>query len=227
MENYSKKDPNFKIIIDIFNSNNIPYWLCHGTLLGIIRDNKLIDWDHDIDLAVWSNQVSKKEIINLIIKKGFKLREGFGVETDVVSFDREGGRIVDINFYGIIKKNKNEDLAYVKWYLPKNNFMKLIDALAISKNYHGKYKKLINLFSSFENFFKSFKNFLIKIKIFYKEIGYSEPLNLIGNPKTIYFQELKVKIPFKSEEYLEYIYGNDWKIPKKNYTWYKDNKSLI
>lgn len=224
MANFLKKDPNFKIIINIFNSNNIPYWICHGTLLGIIRDKKLIDWDHDIDLAVWSNQVNKKEIINLIIKKGFKLREGFGVESDVVSFDRLGGRIVDINFYEI---SKNKDLAYIKWHIPKNNFMKLVDALAEYKKYNGKYKKLLNFFSLSSNLFKYLKKYLIKKKLFYKQIGYSEPLDLIGKPKTVYFQELKVKIPFKPEEYLEYIYGIEWKVPKKNYTWYKDSKSVI
>ena len=41
-----------KVLADILNSNNIPYWICHGTLLGIIRDSQLIPWDHDIDIFV-------------------------------------------------------------------------------------------------------------------------------------------------------------------------------
>ena len=227
MVNLLKKDPNFEIIINIFNSNNIPYWLCHGTLLGIIRDKKLIDWDNDIDLAVWSNQVNRKEIINLIIKKGFKLREGFGVDLDVVQFDRQGGRMLDINFYKVIKNNINKDNAYIIYHVPKNIFIKLVDALAENEKYNGKYKRIINFFFLFSGLFKSLKKYLKKKKLFYKQTGYAEPLNLIKKSKTIYFQDLEVKVPFKPEEYLEYIYGIDWKVPKKNYFWYKGRKSII
>ena len=53
--------PNFLETINILNNNKIQYWLCHGTLLGIIRDNELIPWDHDIDIAVWdSNNLKDK-----------------------------------------------------------------------------------------------------------------------------------------------------------------------
>ena len=137
-------DSNFTSLIQILNNKNIPYWLCHGTLLGVIRDKKLIEWDHDIDIALWEGQISKTSIIKIMEENDFVLRRGFGVKDDVISFDKKGGRIVDINFYEIIKSNQEkDDIAYVKWFVPKNNFMKLIDALSESKNYSGKFKKLI------------------------------------------------------------------------------------
>ena len=66
-------DPNFISVINLFNNNNIPYWICHGTLLGIIRDNKLIEWDHDIDIAVWSDAIEKNYITDLFSKTNFKI----------------------------------------------------------------------------------------------------------------------------------------------------------
>ena len=30
-------DSNFKSTIEILNKNKIDYWICHGTLLGIVR----------------------------------------------------------------------------------------------------------------------------------------------------------------------------------------------
>ena len=220
-------DSNFTSLIQILNNKNIPYWLCHGTLLGVIRDKKLIEWDHDIDIALWEGQISKTSIIKIMEENDFVLRRGFGVKDDVISFDKKGGRIVDINFYEIIKSNQEkDDIAYVKWFVPKNNFMKLIDALSESKNYSGKFKKLIKMTSIFQELFIGVKSVLIKLKLFYKEIGYSEPASLCKNIKKIEFNGLKVNVPTESEKYLKYLYGEEWKIPKKNYIWYKDSNAL-
>ena len=36
-------DTNLKETIKIFEDHHIDYWICHGTLLGIIRDDELIE----------------------------------------------------------------------------------------------------------------------------------------------------------------------------------------
>ena len=46
-----KVDLNFYEIINILNKFKIKYWICQGTLLGIIRDNQLLPCDHDF--GVW------------------------------------------------------------------------------------------------------------------------------------------------------------------------------
>ena len=157
-------DSNFTSLIQILNNHNISYWLCHGTLLGVIRDKKLIEWDHDIDIALWKGQISKASIIKIMEENHFTLRQGFGVKDDIISFDKKGGRIVDINFYEIIRFNEGQkDIAYVKWFIPKNNFMKLIDALSDSVKYEGKFRKFINLTSIFQGIFIFLKSVLIKL----------------------------------------------------------------
>lgn len=65
-------DNNFKSTIEILNNNKIDYWICHGTLLGIVRDNKLIHWDNDIDIAFFENEIDKNKLLKLFIEKGFK-----------------------------------------------------------------------------------------------------------------------------------------------------------
>ena len=66
-----KVDQNFEEVIKLLNSNKIKYWICHGTLLGIIRDNELIPWDHDIDIAVWYDKSLKEKFINLMKENTF------------------------------------------------------------------------------------------------------------------------------------------------------------
>ena len=62
---------NLKKSIDIFEKNNIKYWAIFGTLLGCIRDKKIIEHDDDIDLGMINddfNRLSKciKEKMNYI-----------------------------------------------------------------------------------------------------------------------------------------------------------------
>ena len=57
----NKIDPNLSITVNILKKEKIFYWIGQGSLLGIIRDNKLIEWDHDIDLALWDRSNQKKK----------------------------------------------------------------------------------------------------------------------------------------------------------------------
>ena len=43
----------FNIVIEILNDLGISYWIDQGSLLGIVRQNSFLPWDHDVDLGVW------------------------------------------------------------------------------------------------------------------------------------------------------------------------------
>jgi phosphorylcholine metabolism protein LicD len=218
-------DNNFTEVIQILNNKKINYWVCHGTLLGLARDGKLIEWDHDIDIALWDDEVSKSKIISLMEKMNFKLREGFGVKNDLVSFDRAGGRIVDFTF--LRKKIKNqEEIAFVSYYMPKNFIMKCLDGLSNADKYSGKYKIIIRSFAIFKSFFKILKNLVIRKNLFYKEYNLYTPTSFLKKTSFLPIQELAIKAPSDYEGYLKFIYGNDWKIPKKNYVFPRNYKTF-
>ena len=63
-----KTDQNLHLLINTLEENKIRYWVCHGTLLGIVRDKKLISWDHDIDIGVIESNINRK-VLPLILKK--------------------------------------------------------------------------------------------------------------------------------------------------------------
>ena len=110
-----KHDPNFLSTIKILNSNKIPYWACHGTLLGIIRDNDLIPWDHDIDIAVWYKKNIKEIFKKIMIKENYKIKKK--ANDDLLTFIKKGGREIDINFYHQ-KIENSKKIVYVKWFVP-------------------------------------------------------------------------------------------------------------
>ena len=225
----SKKeiDRDFFEVIKVFNDNNIKYWICHGTLLGIIRDNELIPWDHDIDIALWSETISKEKITKIMLSNNFKLHKKY-YEDASITFTKNEGKKIDINFYKTTKeKNKNIPLAYADFCIPKNFFCRLVNALSMSKKYEGKFKFFIKLFSVFEPLFEKFKIYLIKKKIFYGYAWITQPLELLKEFKEFNYKGVIITIPKKAEEYLVYMYGKDWKIPVSKYNTIKDNKSTI
>ena len=92
----SNKDQNFLETIEILNKNNVKYWICHGTLLGLIRDKQLIPWDHDIDIAVWSGTISREKIKRIMLSNNFLLKDKY-VEDSSLTFEKKGGRCLQGN----------------------------------------------------------------------------------------------------------------------------------
>ena len=48
----------------ILDTNNVPFLLVFGTLLGVYRDKKFIEWDRDIDIALLKEQ--KEKVMKLV-----------------------------------------------------------------------------------------------------------------------------------------------------------------
>ncbi len=227
-ENSSKEkiDKNFYETINILKKNNIKYWLCQGTLLGIIRDKDLIPWDHDIDIAIWQDNFIKEKIIKIMLSNNFNIKKKFMNENDQLTFVKKGGREVDFNFYEIISKF-NKKIAFIDWKIPKNIFCKIIEAISVANIYDGKFKRLIKLFIIFQPFLLKLKLFLISKNLFYQSAGYSHPAEHVEELTEITFQDMTVTIPKKFKEYLKYIYGENWTIAQKKYNWIKDSPSTI
>lgn len=41
----------FRDVSELLHQHNVNFWICHGTLLGIVREGRLLPWDHDMDFA--------------------------------------------------------------------------------------------------------------------------------------------------------------------------------
>lgn len=234
----------FKKTVQMLNNNNINYWICHGTLLGIIRNKSLLSWDHDIDFAVWEDEHPKEEILKIFLPSDDFKQEISLDEMNSLHFETRDKRI-DINFY-----SRDKEKSYIKWAILKEDtfknfyYFKILYFFVISFLINDvSFKKLIK--SSNNQIFKIIKllisipliiirQFLSKkfkkkiLKQAYKKfdiMGYSYPLDLMEF-KEIEFIGIRIRVPKEPEEVLKFTYGKDWKIPKKNFVWYKEAKNL-
>lgn len=76
-------------IIDLFEANDITYFIDHGTLLGIVRDGDIIPWDDDIDFSVYSDDLDKLIVCLRESISRFPMNEELKWEANI-SYKRNG-----------------------------------------------------------------------------------------------------------------------------------------
>jgi phosphorylcholine metabolism protein LicD len=82
MNNQEKIKRILKIVTDKLTENKIKYWLDYGSLLGAVREEKMIGWDEDADISCLKKDKEKikkviEEIDNVFLKVSF---EGTGFQ---------------------------------------------------------------------------------------------------------------------------------------------------
>lgn len=91
-----------KILHDVtteLEKANIPYWLEGGTLLGIIREDRLLPWDNDMDISLES--IHRKKLFWVTLKLFFR---GYRIsikhyKKNIGPFKKGGFRMIKIRNY--------------------------------------------------------------------------------------------------------------------------------
>lgn len=180
-----------------------------------------------------------KEIVNKVTEIGLKYDTKIWIEFGtLLGYVRESGFLVhdrDIDF-GIEYKYWNPNIISD---LKKSGFSirrtsKLTDDIALS--YVGKWKK-----DMLTNVMPMYKNINIGFEIYHEGINeyknnmyfwppkhpnwiFEIPKKLIIPQKKVKFYDLDIWIPEKTIEYIEFMYGENWKIPIVNYIGSKTHK---
>ena len=219
----------------IFDKFNIVYWLDLGTLLGAVRNGKIIPWDDDIDFGVMDS--SWEKIVSILAE--FKKR-GFFIECEnsksqvdyrYISFYRSG---CFIGIYPFSIKNEYAmrlDIIqpfFTRILIVIYHLLSFNDAHSTSKN-----RFLLNLIKRFLILFpsklkKPLSKLVGKLVRALKDKGSTYlpvivPKHYFEKLITIKFYEDIFSIPSNVEEYLEFRYGKDWKVPKKEWEWWTDD----
>ena len=181
--------------VEILDAMKYEYFLCNGTLLGIIRDSQLIPWDIDLDIGM-GNEIDKDLLCAEFINRGYELYD-YGAGSDYLALKFEDVK-VDFNFF----HPRDQELVTL-WQVPRQGFIprQFISTL-----------RLLHL---------PLKLF----KWCWTLEGYALPTKQTLPVREIEFLGRAIKIPAQPEEVLAYTYGETWRVPKKDYDWRKDGKN--
>jgi len=129
----------FRELADIFDKHNIHFCLIYGALLGMVREGKLIGFDHDIDIGIWETEVQKiHKNLNEFHKHGFTVHfsesghVSFHRGKEHVSamvFKRKGSIAYRTTFTHMRSHNRNDLMKitqvfkYLRWILLKPQYV--------------------------------------------------------------------------------------------------------
>lgn len=186
----------FKSVTNILDKLDIRYWLEWGTLLGIVRDNKLIPWDRDIDLGTFGipDGARRKEISEKLSASGYISMWDFEPLADVhTSLTMSGLSRVSVGLEIIDPHRGN-------WSFEG-------ETLAANLSFYNTppARSYMDI-----GYIRTTKGERIKTVA-----GPSFPYEMFLSCAYVEFEGNWFYVPDPPEEYLRLAFGKDWRIPKQ------------
>ena len=94
-------------VTQVFDLLRVPYWLEGGTQIGIVREQRLLPWDNDMDISMYDNHKRKLWLLTpLLLFRGYRLTLQ-NHQIDMGPFKKGELKIIKIrNFTRWLKKGK-------------------------------------------------------------------------------------------------------------------------
>lgn len=222
-----------KIAEKFFNIKKINFWIEAGTALAAWRDGKLLDWDHDIDIAIWYDDCPLyNEWIDFFADSPYQVvfQKDLPYIDNIIQLKHKGlvsDHIMDIDIY--LYKRQN-GFAYMRWiHNPVGNFAPLKRTIfsylsQLLKPRTPKWRTLSKCIPFYlrHMMFWSYMKVYMRITdcVFHR---FDEDLFL--NLKTIKLYGMNICIAQDTDRYLAHRYGENWRKPDPTYnqqgTWKK------
>ncbi len=222
----------YKFVIELLNGISVPYWLDQGSLLGVVRENRFLPWDHDVDLGIWKEDyiANKRKIHKILQDKGVRITYLPYVTKMRYYIGSKKSIPVNIRLY-----HREQGYAYSEFWSFLSKDEKLIKR---NKNYLRKMKKSTNLhkrlirkpatkYLLFPVYLlnKLFFQFLLHLREALKTrrvvFRVDEKYFLNLESRDVY--GLKTMMPEDPEKYIALKYGEKWREPNKGWVWYEDD----
>lgn len=223
MKNYYR--PKFdeeviKEIIVYLKDQGIDVWFDQGSLLGLVRDGKFIEWDTDVDLGALDISLEKKLAIARYFYKrygsAFYSQANNSIKTSFLDIKANIVWQIDLAFY----TSRAEHLE--KNWLAKSNSTAIVFFLYLAEIFGGSRIRTRKITSRLVGHLFSSVYSQTLASWLYKRVSKKIEYISVSAEKS-YFQPLQknaflgASIPNDPQGYLALKYGEQWHIPQK--TW--------
>lgn len=206
----------------------IPYFICHGTMLGLIRDGALIDGDRDIDLGFLHDEISVPLLLEALESAGARLLWKAGKQLPTVLIpgcERPVGLHIYVPFVG--PDRQTEMVAAFSRTPRRSLLVRAITALAMGREYDGRYAKFLSVFRILTPLGRALSQELGERGVLWFYGGYYVPKDLLRVRRSIPLGDYEYSVPANAEELLSLVYGPDWQEPNPNFNWSRDSSSVV
>ncbi len=218
-------DSQLQEILTLFHEHKITYWLDSGTLLGLMRDERLLENDMDLDIGIWSDEEEKlKDLLPLIKEEGYTIYSasyrGQVFKYNFIPHHHQYQRKVDINLFREAGRNAWCPMYY---FIFTSNHEKS----------ESRGRKASGTLRSVFRYCWVWLNKNISVRVAISSFPWRPFLN-IGTwwipakffKKVVYHGGLKAYIPLNWESYLEFRYGT-WRNKTDNWVFYRDDGGIV
>jgi hypothetical protein len=227
-------------IVKISEELNLKIWLNYGALLGLIREKRLLPWNNDAELSCWYEEGIEEKfklITDEMNKRGY---HAFYYSTIGTFSVKAEGVVVNVNLiweegnYGI-RPHETPASKSIS-IIAKIFYWMSIFMGAYPSGFVGNTKKIFSknelikiiIITSLRVFPRAIRKFLALKLINLSTIFGGEyqktaiPIKYINQFVEYDFYNEKVLVPKEPENLVKFIYGEEWNIPKENWSFYKD-----
>ncbi len=204
-----------------FGDENIDFWLEAGSALAAYRDGKVFEWEHDIDIAIWKDDLRDVSRLRsffqsrgyiVIIQKNLPFLDNL-IQLRVP--ERLKGSLFDVDIY---LYSRTDDYAYMRWIQKPEGLGSKIkkQLLLLFRNIvnpqSDKWVRRSKVLSPTlrEKLFTSYLKWYIETS---SCIFHRFPATFFANLADISFYGLDLKIPGDTESFLYHRYGPGWNTP--------------
>ncbi len=207
-------------------AKNIQFWLDEGTLLGAVRDKKIIKGDVDVDFSTTHNNLSKLlDVCNSLKSDGYhvKYQKLLPFVEDLIQIypkhsSEMRGMHIDFNIYYL----DNDSAIRRDFHYPVSSYAEIF--LLCSRVLYRRDSANTKLSSLLVVIPRGFRIWISQqimrlYILLFSTIWQVVPKHYFAEFQSVKFLDMSFNIPIDYKSYLAFRYGDDWQIPNSKWSW--------
>ena len=217
-------DSQLSWLLELLEEHKINYWLDSGTLLGLARDGRLLEADHDLDIGCFVDEADKVlELIDIFRERDYTMaRELFADQPGKYFFSNrlnDATRSIDFKFYRQTGDHCwTPQISLTSKRSDPSNLLKYLYSEMVRQS-------TIELREDFSENYQTIHSYRWPFNKAYDAATWIFPARHFKNTEQVKLAGREVHVPADYQDYLQYRYGA-WEQTKKDWEYWWDDRGL-